>query len=223
MNIKGAIFDMDGTLVDSLGFWDDFWAYAGDKYLNDATFKPDNDTMRAITTMLLKDAAVLIHTKYGVAENPDVLLDEFNNHAINYYKNKVVFKKGALEFIEYCKENGIKMCIASATAMDLIKIVDKKLELNKYFEKIVSCADVGKGKDHPDVFLAALEYVGTSIDETCVFEDSFVALETAKKAGFSTVGIFDKNNFCQDKLKSNSDIYIDENETLMKLVEKGDI
>ena len=76
----------------------------------------------------------------------------------------------------------------------------------------------GVGKDKPDIYLKAKSIMGIPEGEICVFEDSYVALETAKRAGFQTVGVFDKYNFDKERLKKASDLYVDEHETLDKLI-----
>ena len=86
--------------------------------------------------------------------------------------------------------------------------------LAHYFETTMSCADIGAGKDKPDIYIAAKKALGFEADDICVFEDSYVALETAKNAGFKTIGIFDKNNYGQDRLEAASLIYIKEGEPL---------
>ena len=92
------------------------------------------------------------------------------------------------------------------------------IKIEKYFESIISCAEIGKGKDKPDVYLKALETLGTKTDETCIFEDSHIAIETADKLGIKTVGIFDKYNYDQDKIKNIASVYIADGETLKKLI-----
>ena len=110
------------------------------------------------------------------------------------------------------------MCIASATDIDLIKIAVAHCRLEKYFPSILSCAEIGKGKDEPDIYLKAIECLGTSIEETCVFEDSHIAIKTANKIGAKTVGIYDKFNYGQEEMKKIADVYIGEGETLLKLL-----
>ena len=110
------------------------------------------------------------------------------------------------------------MCIASATAPELIKFAAERCGLYNFVSKIISCADVGKGKEEPDVFYAALDYLGTEKSETCVFEDSALALTTAAKAGFLTVGIYDKHTFDHDILEATANVYIAEGETMKKLI-----
>jgi beta-phosphoglucomutase-like phosphatase (HAD superfamily) len=90
----------------------------------------------------------------------------------------------------------------------------------KNFMKVFSCSDIGKGKDSPDVFLLAKEFMGEKIKETWVFEDSVVAIETAVKAGFPTVGIYDSFNYGQDKIKEIANEYIAQGQTLLKLIKE---
>ena len=118
------------------------------------------------------------------------------------------------------KARGIKMTIASASMPGLLKVVFDRFNLYQYFPKIISCAEVGKGKSHPDVFIAAEKYLGTTRDDTWVFEDSFVALQTAKNAGFQTVGVFDKHNFGSVGVADVSTIYIGEGESFHRIIEQ---
>lgn len=214
--IKGAIFDMDGTLINSLIVWDTIWEGLRKKFSEDFQISKEDD--KKVRTMTLFGAMEFIHERYRLGNSPEELLDELNRILLDFYSNVVEVKEGVIEFLDYCLEKGIKMCIASATDVSLLKIVIEKFSFDKYFPDILSCADIGKGKDEPDIFLKALETLGTDISETCVFEDSQVAIETAHKAGFMTVGIYDKNNYGQDIIKKTADVYIDENETLLKTI-----
>lgn len=137
-----------------------------------------------------------------------------------FYAEDVEMKAGALDFLRLCKEKGIKMCLASATQSDLLKIVMERFGLYEYLPKVFSCGDIGKGKDVPDIFDMARCYLGTDKESTWIFEDSTVAIETAKKAGYNVVGIFDKYNFDHERVREASDEYIAKGETLMKLKEK---
>ena len=111
------------------------------------------------------------------------------------------------------------MCIASATAMTELELAVEVCGLKKYFPKIFSCAEVGVGKDHPDVFLLAQEWLGTKREETWVFEDSLVALQTARSIGMPTVGIFDANNpYTEEQLKEYSTIFISASQTMAELI-----
>ena len=218
MNIKAAIFDMDGTLVDSLMIWEVLWSTLGKKYLNDDKFVPTLEDDKKVRTLSLKDAMLLIHKNYNLAESGEELLKEATRVMNDFYESSVELKAGVKEFLEYLKEKGVKMCIASATAPELIKVALRHCGIEKYFLKVFSCANLGKGKESPDIFLMATEYLGFNLNEIWVFEDSLTAIETVTKIGMSTVGIYDKYNYGKDKIKAIATEYIDSGETLLKLI-----
>lgn len=209
---------MDGTLIDSLMIWDVIWSTFGEKYLNDKSFTPAVEDDKKVRTMTLIDAMNLIYNNYKLGESGEELLKCVNDIMINFYANSVELKDGVKEFLAHCKNEGVKMCIASATAPELINIALKHCGIEEYFMKVFSCADIGKGKDQPDIFLQAAEFLGTKITETWMFEDSLTAIETATKLSMPTVAIYDKFNYGQDKMKEIATVYIGSTETLLKLI-----
>ena len=217
-NIEGAIFDMDGTLIDSLMVWDILWKNFGKTFLQNENFRPDKDDDKAVRTMTLKDAMNYVHSVYSIGNCGEELLETANEIIIDFYSNKVEVKNGVMEFLEYCHTNGLKMCIASATDISLIKIAIKHCRLEKYFPIILSCAEMGKGKDEPDIYLQAITCLGTEIDKTCVLEDSLTAIKTANKIGVKTVGIYDKFNYGHEEMEKIADVYIAKGESFLKLL-----
>lgn len=217
--IKGAIFDMDGTLVDSLMLWDVVWGKFGTLFCADGKFAPKPEDDKAVRTMTLKTAMDYIHRQYHIGKSGEELLEITNEIIMEFYSHEVKLKAGVAEFLEYCRDRGVKMCIASATDTNFIKLAVKHCKIEEYFTDILSCAQLGKGKDKPDIYLKALESLGTSADETCIFEDSHIALCTAHKLGMKTVGIYDKYNYGQDEIRKIATVYIDEGETLKKLMD----
>jgi len=220
MKFKAAIFDMDGTLIDSLMLWDMLWSAFGDKYLNNKKFEPSPEDNKKVRTLTLRDAMDLIHTNYGLGESCEELLTLANSITNDFYANKVALKDGVLEFLNHCKTNGVKMCLATATAPDLLSTAIEHLGIGKYFEAIFSCATIGKGKEEPDIYLHACKFLQEKPCETWVFEDSLTAIETAAKIGMPTVGIYDRHNFGQDKIHGIATEYIAEGETLLKLINR---
>jgi len=218
LHFKAAIFDMDGTLVDSLMFWDILWKALGEKYLGDPSFCPSKADDKKVRTATLKAAMELIHTNYHLGESGEELLSFTNRMLHEFYSEHVALKPGVREFLEYCAADGVKMCIASATAPDLVAEAMEHCGLTKYFSKVFSCSDLGKGKEHPDVFLLAAAYLGETPADTWVFEDSLVAIETVTKVGMPTVGIYDRNNFGQEQIEKLVKVYIAPGETLCKLI-----
>jgi len=212
MKIKGAIFDMDGTLVDSLMFWEREWKIFGKTFLNKENFTPPDDLDASVRTMTMKECAAAVRAYFSLPVTDEEMLAFFDSGLFDFYRNHTSLKPGAIALLENLKKQGIPMCIASATDGETVRRVAKLYGLDAYMTDIVSCTDpdVMAGKDSPAVYRKALRVLQTKAEETAVFEDSYVAAETAKKLGLKTVGIFDQYNYRQDRLKAASDIYIAE-------------
>lgn len=219
MKIKGAIFDMDGTLVNSLIVWKEIWAAMADKYLDGEVGFPGEEIGKKLPTMTLYDGMVMIHELKGIGKDGKELWDFCNDYVEDFYRNKVEMKPGAMEFLKYLHDNDVKMCIASASSRYMVEIAVERCGLGKYIPKLMSCCDYGCGKDKPDVYLAALEYLGTTTKDTWVFEDSLVAIKTAKGIGMPVVGIYDAYNFGHEEIERISDYYIADGEGLDKLID----
>ena len=217
MKMQGAIFDMDGTLVDSLSFWDCFWRDMGKRYFNDPDFKMDAEHFdNHVRTMIFSHAISYLHGYLKIPSSPE----EFDEFAAKYvewfYGSVVTAKPGAKELLTALRERGVRISLASATDRRYLSIALESCGLIEFFtpETILSCSDIGVGKERPDVFLAAARVMGTPISETAVFEDSALALETAKGAGFITVGVYDAHQLSQKRLVAASDLYLGEDKTL---------
>ena len=218
MNIKGAIFDMDGTLIDSLPFWKFLWGKIGEKYLNNPSFYPELEDDKTIRTTTLENGMELIHKKYNIASSGEELSNFTRDLLQWYYEDVVPLKDGVIEFLDFLKSKGVKMCVASASAGGLVKLCMKKFNLDRYFIDIVSCNDVGKGKDFPDVFFAGQKLLGTTLDETFVVEDSLLALTTAKNAGFKTIGVYDEYNYGYEEIEKIATYLVGKGETFKKFI-----
>lgn len=217
MNIKGAIFDMDGTLVESLGIWNYFYEQIGNKYLG-KPIEVSTAFDKSVRTVTLCEAAEMMQKEFGIKESSEEIYKYAQNLLLYYYERNVSLKEGAIEYLEYLRQNNVKMCLASATEKADVERCLKRFGIDKYFDCVISCCEVGRSKAFPDIFIAAQKSLGTAMNETWVFEDSLGAIKTASKAGFKTVGIFDKFNYGHDEMKQIADIYVGENQTLTDLV-----
>lgn len=218
MKIKGAIFDMDGTVIDSLMFWDHLWRKIGEKYMGDADFRPSEEVDKRLRTMIFTDGMAYFKESYGIPGDTDEFVSFASKGLADFYREVAAPKAGAIALLEYLKERGIKVCLASATAMAEVRLALEYHGMLGYFDPVLSCADIGVGKDKPDIYLQAMSIMGLSPSDICVFEDSYVALETARRVGFQTVGIYDRYNFEQGRLSAASDIYLGEGQSLEHLI-----
>ena len=210
---------MDGTILDSLMFWERTWPRLGEKYLGDSSFNPDKELMKTMQTMLLADAAAYANKMCGFNSTDEDVAESIYYELENFYRTVAKPKAGAVEFLEYLKAQGVKLCLASATTKKYVLVALEAHDLLKYFDFVISCSDIGMGKDKPDIYLYALELLGTAPEDTAVFEDSFVALRSAKSIGVHAVGIYDYYNFSPD-LEGISEIYLPKEKDMSSLIEK---
>ena len=169
--------------------------------------------------MIYSDAMAYLNKECALTDSQENFWEFTSGGLGDFYRTEASAKAGAAELLEYLKSSGIKIVLASATTMNEINVAIEHYDLAKYFDHVFSCADIGIGKEHPDIYLLASEAIGLAPEDICVVEDSYVALETAKSAGFQTVGVFDKHSFGQDRLKLASDVYLDQDHDLSSLIE----
>lgn len=206
MKFKGAIFDVDGTLIDSMGYW----KTAPGDYIRSLGKEPRADLGDRFLTFGLASIYPEICKEYGI----DLPIEEVSAgiYAImekNY--ERVMLKPHVKEMLQAFYDRGVKMCVASATNSDLVRRVLTRLGAVQYFSEIFCCKDVGRGKRYPDIYNHALGFLGTDKDETPVFEDAIFAVRTLKANGFIAVGIEDKYVTEDERaeIKSLVDYYID--------------
>ena len=202
--LKGAIFDFDGTLVDSMFIWDTI----GEDYLRSLGKEPHEDLKETFMTLTLEEAAEYYRTHYGVTLSVKEIVDGVNTMVEGIYRTRVALKQGVADFLAQLKDNGTRMCIATVTDRYLVEETLDRLGILQYFSEIFTCAEVGYGKDKPIIYRKASEHLDTAKNETYVFEDSLFALKTAKADGFTTVGVYDRHENRQDNLINLADYYI---------------
>ena len=204
MNIKGAIFDMDGTLTDSMHVW----STIGSEFIKSCGKEPRDDVDRRFTSMSVYDAVDFMQREYGISGSRDEVTDAINKTVERRYLAEVPLKDGVEEFLSELHGMGVKMCVATATDKYLADAALTRLGIRKYFGEIFTSRSIGAGKEKPDIFYAARDFLGTEISETAVFEDSYVAIDTAKAAGFPVCGLYDLSfAYKWDYIKEVSDIH----------------
>ena len=204
MKIRGAIFDVDGTLLDSMFIWDTI----GETYLRSIGYQPKENLNETFKNMSLHQAARYYQTEYGVTQSIDEIMDGVNAMLERYYRFEVPLKPGVAELLERLRQDGVRLCIATATDRHLVEAGLDRCGVLSCFGEIFTCNEVGHGKDEPDIFEAALRFLGTEKSETVVFEDSLYAIRTAKETGFPVAAVYDSHEKEQDKVRLLADIYL---------------
>ena len=191
-----AIFDMDGTLIDSMTYWERL----AEEFLERKGIQVVSaDLAERIKTMTMTQSAELFIREFGLPGTPETVAAEMNDMIDEHYRRDIPLKEGAAEYLKALKARGVRMCVASATAEHLMEACLKRLGVLEDFEFLLSCESVGAGKDRPDVYWKAARRLGSVPAETAVYEDALYAAQTAKKAGFYVVGVYDEN--ASDKWK----------------------
>lgn len=185
---KYCIMDMDGTLIDSMPYWN---TLSPDYLVSRGITKSTEGLVERLRTMTMPEACVYLKREYELPESPEELLSDLNAVMRRHYEEDIPLKKGVREHLEQLAEEGAKLCVVTATAKPLVHLCLSRLGVEHYFAFLMSCEEVGKGKDYPDAFLEAARRLGASPEEIYVYEDSFAALRTARNAGFRTVAVYD--------------------------------
>ena len=216
MKIKAAIFDADGTLLDSMGQWN----LVPYKYVKSLRVAADENIAEKLFAMTISEAAEFIIDEYELSVTVKEAVEGMDAIIREFYKNDVKLKDGAGELLEFFKSRGIPMVIGTSTDRDCIEVGLERTGISAYFDRIYTSTEVGKSKEKPDLFIQAMEFMESSPDETIVFEDGLYSLRTAAALGMKTVGIFDEVSLSNQKeLKELADLYVDEGESLATLIE----
>lgn len=216
--LKGAIFDFDGTLFDSMYVWDN----AGENYLRSIGILPKENLQERLKALSLAQSAAYIKEKYSIPLSIEEIMTGVNRTVERFYLEEVRPKAGAAEFLEELYSHSVKMCIATASEKYQAEAALKRCNIDKYFSEIFTCTEIGHGKDEPVIFRRAAERLGTTKESTAVFEDALHALKTAKADGFITVGVYDKSEKQQKEIRALADFFIENyNNTDLSALLKG--
>lgn len=206
MRIRSAIFDVDGTLLDSMFIWDTI----GETYLRSIGYEPREKLNEVFKNMSLFQAARYYRTEYGVTLSIDEIMNGVNAMLERYYRFEVSLRPGVAELLAQLQASGVKLCIATATDRYLVEAALERCGVLSCFGAIFTCNEVGHGKDEPDIFEEALRFLGTEKAETVVFDDALYAVRTAKEAGFPVAVIYDSHEKNQEGLRALADFYIED-------------
>lgn len=214
-DIKAAIFDMDGTLVDSM--W--VWGKIDVDYLAERNLPLPEDLRGDIEHLSFDETAKYFKDRFNLPDSIDEIKNCWNNMAIYEYTHEVKLKPGADKFLCLLKSKGIKIGLATSNCNMLLEAALKQNGIFEYFDCITTTNEVNHGKDHPDVYLLTAKKLGVSPENCIVFEDILPAIMGAKSAGMKVVGVHDAYSEHQkDDILKLADKYITHYNELIEAV-----
>lgn len=206
MAIRGAIFDMDGTLTESMHLWIEI----GRRYLEGLGYTVSPEQNREMTKMLLEPMALYMQDQFGLTKSQSQIVDEINKIVEPDYFETVVVKPTVVESLEAMQERGIRMCVATATDRHLTEACLKRNGIDRFFSAVFTCGEEHCNKRTSLIYDKARAHLGTSPEETYIFEDTYVSILGAKQSGCRVVALEDRwSEKKRDLIKEAADVYVE--------------
>ena len=203
--IRGAIFDFDGTLADSMSLWETM----GAAYLRGLGKAPEPGLREALRPLSLFQSAVYLKTAYDLPLSEEDIMEGINAAAERFYRETVLPKPGAARWLSEFRDRGIPVGICTATDRPLVEAALRRFGMEEYVSFLLTCTEAGSGKDRPLIFREALRRLGTGREDTVVVEDALHAVRTANADGFVTVGVYDAWEPHPEEVKREAGFYLD--------------
>ena len=211
-DIKAAIFDLDGTLVDSM--W--VWAQIDIDYLKEKGYSMPENLRSDIVHLSFSQTAIYFKEKFNLDDSIEKISKDWHDMAFNHYSNNVKLKLGVKDFLNNLKSLKIKIALATSNSIPLLEACLKNNGIYDYFDSITTTDEVSNGKDCPDVYLLAADKLGINPKDCLVFEDILPAVQGAKAANMKVIAV--KDDECLDSkedLLKYADKYIHSFEELL--------
>lgn len=204
-DIKAVIFDLDGSLVDSMWIWKDIDI----EYLGRFGIEIPDGLQKDIEGKSFSETAVYFKERFQIPDSLEQMKEDWNQMAWDKYVNEVMLKPGAGNFLNYCIGHGIKLGIATSNSRALVEAVADARGFGKKFDCIMTACEVEKGKPSPDIYLAVADRLGVDPVQCLVFEDITAGIMAGKNAGMRVCAVEDTYSLHQtgDK-KKLADYYI---------------
>ncbi len=214
--MQATIFDVDGTLLDSMPVWENI----GERYLSGLQIKAEENLNEVLNTMSLEQGAAYLKEGYQLDKSIPQIINEVLKIVSDFYRFEAPVKPGVRETLEWLQGKKVKMVVATSGNKELAEAALKRNGIRDYFDQIYTCTEIGSGKDEPVIYLKAAEFMQAEPKDTLVFEDALHAAETAKKAGFVVVGVYDQGNRENiSEMREVCDYYCDRMEQIIGQIE----
>ncbi len=200
-----AIFDLDGTLLDST----DVWNQVDEEFFAERGLVLPPDYAKTISPMGFKGAAYYTIERFGLKETPQQVMAQWHKMAQEKFAEQVSLKPYVKKYLEFLKDMGMKLCVATASHEDLFLPSLENNGIRHFFDSFTTIQEVSRGKGFPDIYLKAAQRAESDVCECVVYEDIYECVKGAKSGGFYTVAVYDeKSKDDEEKMRSLSDRYI---------------
>lgn len=206
-NTDAVIFDLDGSLVDSM--W--MWKAIDIEYLGKFGIPLPEDLQSKIEGMSFSETAVYFKEHFHIPDSLEKIKNDWNRMAWDKYEKEVPLKPGIPEFLEGCSKHGIKLGIATSNSRQLVENIVSVHKLRDYFSCIMTGCDVEHGKPSPDIYLAVADALKVDPKRCLVFEDIIPGIQAGKNAGMKVCAVEDAYSLQEKESKQAlADYYIND-------------
>lgn len=198
---EAAIFDLDGTLLESMGVWTEIDA----AFLQKRGFEATEDYIRAVTPMGFRPAAEYTISRFGLEESPDEIMAEWDLMCRDAYAHTIGLKPDAEVYLRRLKQGGVKLGVATALTPELFRPALERNGVLSLFDAFTSLGEVRRGKGFPDIYLLTAQKLGVAPGACMVFEDISLGIAGAQAGGFLTCGVYDDSSAHEwDKIRETA-------------------
>ena len=217
-NKKAIIFDLDGTLVDSMWMWKEIDI----EYLAKFGLECPDDLQKVIEGMSFSETAVYFKERFHIKDSLDEIKQDWIRMSLNKYKYEVTLKPGVKEFLDWADERGMSMGIATSNGKDMVDACLNSLKIAGYFRQVTTACEVAAGKPAPDIYLKVASDLGAAPKDCAVFEDVPAGIEAGKNAGMVVFAVEDEFSLpMTEEKKEKADYYIRDYYELLGSQEEG--
>lgn len=186
-DIKAVIFDLDGSLVDSMWMWRDIDI----EYLGKFGIPLPENLQREIEGMSFSETAVYFKEHFNIPDSIEQMKEDWNRMAWDKYLHEVPLKEGVADFLSGCRDRGILLGIATSNSRELVENIADVHGFHNTFQCIMTGCDVAHGKPFPDIYLAVAEQLSVKPENCLVFEDIIPGIQAGKSAGMRVCAVDD--------------------------------
>lgn len=202
----GMIFDVDGTILDSMPVW----LHSGERYLASIGVLAPPSLGKILFSMTMYQGAEYMKETYGLAQEPEEIMSAIIGSVAQAYEKEIPCKPGMHAFLRALRQRGVPMTIVTSSDKKLVLAAFRRLGIASYFTDILTCTEFGSGKDQPEIFQAAASIMHAGPSSLWVVEDGLYAVRTAAAAGYRTIGIFDEaSREDEAQIRKLADYYVD--------------